>query len=405
METKRIMLIAHFCDYGAEQSNNRFNYLANLWAEQGYRVELVTSSFSHRDKKQRKVCADETPYRTTLISEPSYHKNVSLKRLFYSHRVMGRNLSQYLKKADKPDVIYCAVPSLDAAYAAARYAKKHGVKFIIDVQDLWPEAFQMVLPISVVGKILFYPWKRKADKIYAAANEVVAVSQTYGDRAMKVNKKCKAPHVVYLGTDLDTFDAFVQGDVPFQKEDGKLYLGYCGTLGASYDIPCVLSALEILKNRGEEAPRFVVLGDGPQKANFEAMAKEKDLDVLFTGRLPYNEMCRYLVACDMLVNPIVRGAAQSIINKHADYAATGKAVVNTQECPEYRTLVAQYDCGLNCSVGSAEEMANAIKTLMKDASLRTRMGQNARAMAEELFHRKKTYGRVESLLERETAKV
>lgn len=397
-DKKNIMLIAHFCDYGTENSNNRFNYLANLLAEAGNKVELVTSSFSHRDKKQRTVCEEDKSYSTTLIPEPSYSKNVSIKRLFYSHRTMAKNLANYLKTAQKPDVIYCAVPSLDVAYVVAQYANKNGIKFVIDVQDLWPEAFQMVLPLKMVGKVLFAPWKRKADKIYAAADEVVAVSQTYADRAMSVNKKCQKPHVVYLGTDLATFDSFAENKAIYAKEEGKLYLGYCGTLGASYDIPCVLKALEILKNRGVETPCFVVLGDGPNKASYEAMAKEKGLDVLFTGRLPYDQMCASLTACDMLVNTIVKGAAQSIINKHADYAASGKAVINTQECTEYRELVEKHNCGINCAVGNAEEVADAISHLMKQTEERLQMGANAREMAEQLFDRKNSYTTILRLL-------
>jgi len=391
-DKKNIMLIAHFCDYGTERSNNRFNYLANLLAQEGNKVELVTSSFSHRDKKQREMCKQEkTPYATTLIHEPSYSKNVSLKRLFYSHKSMANNLKKYLENAQKPDMLYCAVPSLDVAYVAAQYANKNGVKFVIDVQDLWPEAFQMVIPIPMVGRILFAPWRRKADKIYAAADEIVAVSQTYADRAIKVNHKCKDAHVVYLGTDLATFDSAAAGEPVFQKEDGKLYLGYCGTLGASYDIPCVLRALEILKNRGEKTPCFVVLGDGPQKTTLETMAQDKGLDVLFTGRLLYDKMCACLAACDMLVNPIVKGAAQSIINKHADYAASGKAVINTQECEEYRNLIENYACGINCPVGDAEKVADAIEHLSIDAEQRLQMGANARQMAEALFDRKTAY--------------
>lgn len=394
----KVMLIAHFCDYGSEQSNNRFNYLANLLAEAGNKVELVTSSFSHRDKKQRTVCEEDKSYSTTLIPEPTYSKNVSIKRLFYSHRTMAKNLKKYLASAEKPDVVYCAVPSLDVAYVAAQYAKKNGIKFVIDVQDLWPEAFQMVLPLKMVGKVLFAPWKRKADKIYAAADEVVAVSQTYADRAMSVNKKCQKPHVVYLGTDLATFDSFAENKAIYAKEEGKLYLGYCGTLGASYDIPCVLNALEILRNRGVETPCFVVLGDGPNKASYEAMVKEKGLDVLFTGRLPYDQMCASLTVCDMLVNPIVKGAAQSIINKHADYAASGKAVINTQECTEYRELVEKHKCGINCAVGNAEEVADAISHLMKQTEERLQMGANAREMAEQLFDRKNSYTAILRLL-------
>ena len=31
MEKKRVMIIAHFCDAGSENSNNRFNYICLLY--------------------------------------------------------------------------------------------------------------------------------------------------------------------------------------------------------------------------------------------------------------------------------------------------------------------------------------------------------------------------------------
>ena len=80
------MIIAHFFDYGNEKSNNCFNYLAEKFAQSGMAVELVTSSFSHRDKMQRSESgALQAIYKTTLIHEPSYKKNISLKRLFVSY--------------------------------------------------------------------------------------------------------------------------------------------------------------------------------------------------------------------------------------------------------------------------------------------------------------------------------
>lgn len=62
-------------------------------------------------------------------------------------------------------------------------------------------------------------------------------------------------------------------------------------------------------------------------------------------------MCALIDSCDIVVNPITGGAAASIINKHADYAACGHPVVNSQEANEYRKLVEEYDMGLNCENG------------------------------------------------------
>ena len=48
--------------------------------------------------------------------------------------------------------------------------------------------------------------KRRVDKVYTAADHIVAVSDTYAQRAMMVNKKCSKPTIVYLGTEASVFE-------------------------------------------------------------------------------------------------------------------------------------------------------------------------------------------------------
>ena len=49
---------------------------------------------------------------------------------------------------------------------------KNDVRFIIDVQDIWPEAFKIILNIPVLSDIIYYPMKKQADYIYSAADEI-----------------------------------------------------------------------------------------------------------------------------------------------------------------------------------------------------------------------------------------
>lgn len=130
---------------------------------------------------------------------------------------------------------------------------------------------------------------------------------------------------------------------------------------------------------------------------YEAYAREKKVRARFWGRMPYPKMCAYLNASDIAVNPIAKGAAQSIINKHADYAAAGLAVINTQENKEYRGLIEKYHCGINCGVDSVGDVENAIKYLLNYPDERKTMGVNSRRMAEEKFDRSETYKKIVSL--------
>lgn len=398
MEKKRVMIIAHFCDAGSENSNNRFNYIANMMANTGYDVELVTSSFCHRDKRQReKVPEGMFDYKTTLIYEPSYKRNVSLKRLFISHRVMAENLEKYLKTCSKPDLIYCAIPSINVAEVASRYAEKNNIPFVIDVQDLWPEAYRLVIKNEKAYCLITSYMKKRVDKVYASADEIVAVSDTYASRAKSVNSKCKNATTVYLGTDLQVFDRNANKEAFTKKKDDEIWIAYCGTLGKSYDIKCVIDALDKIQN---PKLKLIVMGDGPQREEFEQYAIEKSAQVIFCGKLPYEKMCALLTKCDITVNPIIGSSAASIINKHGDYAMSALPVINTQESIEYCGLIQQYNMGMNCRNGDADDIAEKLQYLMDHSIERKQMGLNARKCAENCFDRKETYLKIKDLIDR-----
>ncbi|WP_295218811.1 glycosyltransferase family 4 protein [Ruminococcus sp.] len=383
-----ILIIANFCRDFSKSDNGRFMYLCKELSKEND-VEIITSSFSHVSKKTKNPLTHNWSFKITFLHEPGYKRNISIKR-FMSHHKWGKEVKKYLENRKKPDVIYCAVPSLTAPSIASDYCKKNDVKFVIDIQDLWPEAFQMVFNPPILNKIVYAPFKRLADKIYSNADGICAVSNTYANRAMSVNSKCKNSHVVFLGTNLDTFDKNVIEN-PVDKPEGEIWIAYCGTLGASYDLTCVIDALAIIKEKGLSVPKFIVMGDGPRRVEFEEYSKKKNVDCIFTGRLAYPKMCGLLSACDMTVNPIVTRSAGSIINKHGDYAASELPVINTQECQEYRDLVDEYKMGFNCENGDSREIAEKIILLVNDSTLRTNMGGNARRCAEEKFDRKSSY--------------
>ena len=393
----KILIVAHYTGNFSETDNGRFLYLAKMLSNK-HDVELITSSFDHTNKCKKAPITTKYPFKITTVDEPGYKKNISFKRIF-SHQIWGKNLRKYLESIEKPDVIYCAIPSLSGPAAAAAYCRKNNVKFVIDIQDLWPESFKLALKIPVVSDLAFAPLMPLADSIYSAADRVCAVSQTFVDRALRVNNKCQNGTAVFLGTNLDTFDSYASGTPIMKKGEGEVWLAYCGTLGSSYDLECTFKALRILKDQGINI-KFIVMGNGPLEEVFKKSASEKELDVVFTGYIPYDQMCALLCECDITVNPIMHSSAASIINKHGDYASSGLPVVNSQESREYRSLVKEYKMGYNCRNNDAEDMARKIKKLYLNTNLRLEMGKNARRCAEEKFDRKVSYAKLVETIER-----
>ncbi len=395
---KDIVIIANFVAAVDGVANSRFAYLGNILCIQN-QVELITSDFSHSTKTHRSNAAMEFHYKVTLVHEPGYKKNISLKR-FVSHLAWGKSVLKYIKKRKRPDIIYCAVPSLSAAKNMIDFCKNNNIRFIIDIQDLWPEAFRMVFHIPVLSSIVFSPLTSYVNRIYSSADAVIAVSKTYVDRALSVNRKSIQGMTVFLGTDLNDFDnSIISNPAELEKAENELWLGYCGSLEASYDLPCVIDALAIIIERGKKPPKLIVMGGGSRRDEFQKYALEKHVDTVFTGRLPYDKLAGMLHECDIAVNPIVSGSAASIINKHSDYACAGLPVINTQDSTEYRNLVDEYSMGFNCENGNALEVADKIIVLIENIELRETMSLNARRCAETLFDRGTTYKKIIDLLE------
>ena len=175
-------------------------------------------------------------------------------------------------KRKKPDIIYCSIPSIDAAYYVTKYAKKNNIKLIIDIQDLWPEAFKMVLNIPIISDIIFYPMNKKANFVYKNADEIIGVSETYVNRALKVNKKVEKGLSVFLGTDLNYFDSLIKSS----KKYNNFTIVYVGTLGHSYNIKLIIDALEQVRLKYNKNINFLIMGDGPLKNEFQSYSKNKN---------------------------------------------------------------------------------------------------------------------------------
>lgn len=396
---KDIVIISNYWHFEHEKTSSRYLHIANLFSKHGYDTELITSTFYHREKKQRsreRAIYDDYQYKTTLIHEKGYSKNISLRRLL-SHKQFVNNVLKYLKSRNVPDVIYCFVPTLELGSKVIKYAKENGVKVIVDVLDLWPESFEMILNVPKINKVLFIPYTLKANYIYKNADKIIGVSKTSIERAVKYNNK--SGEIVYIGIDLPLFDRIAARYKNMQTSNEVLKIVYIGTLGHSYDIKLIIDALQRLHEKGHRNLEFIVLGDGPLKLDIIDYSAHKDVDIKFMGMLEYEKMIQILMNCDIAVNPIKKGTAASIINKHADYAAAGLPVINTQDSKEYKNLLKQYKSGLSSRPSEITGLVENLEILIKDTNLRKNMGLNNRRLAEEKFDRNITYNKILSVLD------
>ncbi len=401
-DKKRIAIYTQDAKLGNEvKGATRYVYLATLLHEHGYDVDFITSGFQHWEKRQRDVehfDAGTDAYTIRFIEEPFYPKNMCPQRI-WAHHVVAKRVSVYFDEHHDYDLIYCQIPPNDVAREIGKAAQKFNIPFVVDVNDLWPEAFRVALDIPVLSDILFSPFYRQAKAVYQMADAVVGTSDEYRERGLRDARSDIPSETVYVGNQLCEFDAGVAANASqIDKPAGDIWVSYAGTLSACYDLETLVNAMALVQKSHPEA-KLQILGDGSERENLKAAAQSCGASVTFHGYLPYDQMAAWLSKSDITINSLVEKAAQSIVTKIGDYLAAGKPMVNTSCSKEFRAKVEADGFGVNVKPGDAEGMARVLVDLIEDSSRRAQMGEKARAIAEEQFDRPHSYLKTVRLIE------
>ena len=378
-----------------EKGPSRFYYLANTFADAGYEVELIGSSFQHFEKKPRdiKKLNDKTyKFKNVFINVPSYKKNIDSRRIWSNH-ISAKNVLKYLKEQSRYDAIYCSIPANNVAAAVAKFCKKQNIPFVVDVEDLWPEAMSMVFSVPVISDVLYYPMKRDAEYVYRNASAVIGTSDDYTNRAFLNREKNIPAKTIYVGCDIEQFDkGVIKHSQNIVKEENEFWVSYAGSIGTSYDIRTLIQTAKSIEGKGYTDIKFKIMGTGPLLEEMKELVKQlgcSNVDIM--GYVDYPRMAAYLSSSEVVVNSFVKGAPQSIVNKIGDYLSAESAMINTLENPEFMRLVNGEQFGINVEPESVEALENGILLLYADRDMLFDLQKNARKCAETKFDRAVSY--------------
>lgn len=355
--------------------------LARALHRRGHEVVWWIADFEHRSKKFRQpVTADPLlpgGIEIRCVRTSAYVKHVGLGRVGFENR-FGNEFAKAAVIEQRPDAIILAEPSLFFGIPVRQFAKKNDIPIIVDVIDLWPELFHILLPgpLKFLGRLVFAPlyWRRKA--LVKQSKGVAAVASNYRDAAMARQTK-KPTGVFYWGVDVGLFQAARdKGERPalfdtWSAEYDGLTVVYAGTLGAAYDIGTVCAAARMLCEKSANSVRFIFAGDGPLKPEVEKLAGDFPQKVAFVGSMPAEELIPYYLRSDVGLCSYAQGSTVSMPIKVFDYLAAGLAVASSLD-GEIKTLVAA-GCGVQYEAENADSLASNLASLATDRQLTATM--------------------------------
>ncbi|MEO1033015.1 MAG: glycosyl transferase family 1 [Bacteroidota bacterium] len=145
--TKKIILISQTESHLTKRGKRHPN-LADYLSSKGYDLDYYSSSFYHAEKIQftsnQVIQANkELGYRLHIIKSLSYFKNVGIRRIL-SNLQFSRKVYKELKSKDLDNSIII-VPSrpVEIIYFIAKLKRGKNIKVLVDIRDVWPDAFNI----------------------------------------------------------------------------------------------------------------------------------------------------------------------------------------------------------------------------------------------------------------------
>ncbi len=298
------------------------------------------------------------------------------------HRAVAERLRKRAVAEVTPDIIVASMPTPETCKAMLDYAEPRRIPVLIDVRDVWPDAFLTRLP--AVGQAicrLGAPWFARDNRaIFHRATGVIGVSKTYLNWG-----------IAHAGRPAGRFDGLfplgfrprmLSDDSKTKNEAQLRHWGlrsdaftccFFGGMGSSADLETVINAARRLPDVG-----FVLCGDGPNLHSLRATAKGLP-NVVFPGWVGPEVMSSLMEWSSVGLAPYAQDAQQSLPNKPFQYFSAGLPVLSSLP-GELEELLRVRACGVSVPPGSFDALVAEIRHMQADESLRQQMGRTARPL-------------------------
>lgn len=191
-------------------------------------------------------------------------------------------------------------------------SRKFDIPFIHTYHTMWEDYLHYIIPVKGTRNIYPKRFARTLSRTFARKAECIITPSKKTEKYLKYKCKIKNKpiYIIPTGIDIEPFNSnnFSKEDRDNLKEklgikkDEKVIL-FLGRIGEEKSIDVIMENMPTIFKTIKNA-KFLIVGDGPSKEPLEEQAKSLNISdkVIFTGKVPWNEVPKYYNLGDVFVN-------------------------------------------------------------------------------------------------------
>jgi colanic acid biosynthesis glycosyl transferase WcaI len=360
--------------------------IARGLTDQGHRLRVVTALPWYRQHRVeagwegRVVRHEDTPWGriTRLHPFPTDKRNIPARAAAFG--VFTGEVALAGVAGDRPDGVLAMSPPLTLGLAGALAARRWGVPFVFNIQDVFPDVAVELGKLTDPRLIRAARWLERT--CYRMSDAVTVLSEELRD-----NVTAKLPPGSRVRVEMIPNFVDLERVTPGPRRNAyraELGIGdepvvlYAGNVGFSQSLDLLVAAARALPQ-----VTFVVNGEGSARPDLERDAADLP-NVRFADYQPPERLAEVLAAGDLHVVPLRRGLAKaSVPSKLYSILAAGRPVLaSVDEGTEVARTVEAAGAGRAVPPEDSAAFVDALTAMLADPEGSAAAGRAGRAYVE-----------------------
>lgn len=285
----------------------------------------------------------------------------------------------------RPDILHAHSPVLNAQ-PAIKVARRLGIPLVYEIRAFWEDA-AVDHGSTTEGSLRYRATRALETRAIRQVDHVFTICE--GLRADIVARGIPASKVTVIpnAVDIASFQLASPPDPQLQEKwglTGKTVVGFIGSFYAYEGLDLLLDALpELIRQRPDV--RLLLVGGGPQEANLRQQAERLGLGdhVIFTGRVPHQDVGRYYDLINVLAYPRHPMRLTELVTplKPLEAMAQGQLFV-ASDVGGHKELIEHGKTGILFKAGDCTALTAALLGLLNDRQHWPELKANGRHFVE-----------------------